>query len=44
MFTFSGCRDLAEEREPRDTGKAGCCLETFNVRIGMTLKQTADGY
>lgn len=35
---------MAEELESRDTGEAGCCLETFNVRIGMTFKRTADRY
>ena len=35
---------LAEEHEPHGTGEAGCCLETFNVRIGMTFKRTADRY
>lgn len=40
----SACRDLAQELQPHGTGEAGCGLETFNVRIGVTFKRSAARY
>ena len=39
MFAPSGRRDLCEEREPHGAGQAGCCLGTFNVRIGVAFER-----